>query len=287
MAKVNPYRDWLNLRSARPSTLYELLDVPVFTRDVSTIRGSGRQLKRKARRYQIGQYRETALNLLTQISRAVATLTNPLKRRIYNRRMLGLWLRITDRIFDEQAGGVCDARTAVEWLLGSANWSVPVARLLPLLIRRLLRGTGKRGALGTWPAHCEGGTSFPVAVWLYRDVVVLGQLLGHINLARRVDAVQGLQRTLKIPEALARRIVTEVSETRGGYDRARLVEQARSAPRQVMARLLKRLKRNGSRLKSQSATAGAVGKLLGLAPSAIEEISQRVRKQRSKTAGRK
>ncbi|MDK1031789.1 MAG: hypothetical protein QGD94_07275, partial [Planctomycetia bacterium] len=77
------------------------------------------------------------------------------------------------------------------------------------------------------------------------------------------------------------------SETRGGYDRARLVEQARSAPRQVMARLLKRLKRNGSRLKSQSATAGAVGKLLGLAPSAIEEISQRVRKQRSKTAGRK
>ncbi|MDP6380178.1 MAG: hypothetical protein QF662_02430, partial [Phycisphaerae bacterium] len=246
----------------------------------TTIREAGRRLKRKARRYQVGQYRKPALDLLSQISRAVSVLTNPVKRRNYNRRLLSLRLGISDRIFKEHAGGVCDANTAMEWLLGAANWGVPIARLMPLLIRRLLAGMGQQTPLPRWPTHSEGRLTFPISVWLYRDAVVLGQLVDRAHLAERVDAVQGLQKVLKIPQDLARKIVTEVAESQNAYDLMRFVGQARSKPRESMERILRRLRRHGARLGPRMKTIAALRKLLDLRPAAAEEVLEHLGKRR-------
>lgn len=81
---LDPYREWLNIRSTdRPPTHYDLLGVPRDA-DSEQVRGAAVRRTAQLRPRQLGDDAEVCARLLNEVSAAFAVLADPEKRRRYD-----------------------------------------------------------------------------------------------------------------------------------------------------------------------------------------------------------
>jgi hypothetical protein len=257
MTRAKAIEQWLGVPQPAP-THYELLRVPNLTDDRKALFEGARQAKRRLRAYQIGRYRELALDLLAEVGRAVSVLTNPEKKRAYDAQLLARWRQSLVRLFETHVQGRPPEPAVLEaWLAACRQEGVPIVRLLGWALRAL----GPR--MGTWPGHGEHDLSLPACLWIYRDVVILGQALPDGDVEKRAATVKRVQRALAIPEGLARLVAAEVSRDVAVLGGLRLVRQARHAPDQAVLRLGRRVRRLGGHIGRRSKVLLAVATLLG------------------------
>ncbi len=249
-------REWLGVEMPEPSH-YGLLGVPELETDEKAILQAGRQVKRKVRAYQIGLYRKQALGLLAEVGQAVSTLTNPEKKRAYDNTLMGRWREQTEALAREHLGQGDRTPAALEaWLTACRARGIPVARLMPYLMQRVMARTEG------WPAVGAHALPLPVAVWIYRDAAVLGQCLESGPLEKRVESVKKTQRMLGIPLGVARMVAEEVGRSVRVFSELRLVRQAKDDPERTLLRLGRRIRRYGGDLGKGKVLA-AVARILG------------------------
>jgi hypothetical protein len=250
------YREWLGLHNPGPS-YYGLLGVPELETDETAIHHAARRVKRKVRAYQIGLYRKQALELLAEIGQAVSVLTNPEKKRSYDNDLVRRWRGVIQDLYHAHCKGSSEPAAVEAWLSACEAQGVPVARLLPRLMRTLALRTQD------WPRQGEAHLPLSINLWIYRDLVVLGQCLHVGSLETRVDAVKHAQKLLAIPEGAARLMVEEVARSLHLFSQARLVRQAQRNGDEVLLRLGRRIRRFGGHVGPRSKTLVAAAILLG------------------------
>ena len=262
-------REWLGVEEPEPS-FYALLGVPELESDEKAILEAGRRVKRKVRAYQIGRYRKQALALLAEIGQAVSTLTNAEKRRAYDNRLMGRWRREAENLARQHLGQGERTPAALEaWLTACRARGIPVARLMPYLMRRVMaRASG-------WPKVGVHDLRLPVAVWIYRDVAVLGQCLEIGPLEKRIESVKKAQRMLGTPLGIARMVAEEVGRGVHIFGKLRLVRQARDAPKLTLLRLVRRIRRYGGRVGKGKVLA-AVARVLGKSKADLDRALARL-----------
>jgi hypothetical protein len=273
-------RQWLEIMRPDPS-YYTLLGVPELEPDAEAIHSAARQVKRKLRAYQIGTYRKQALDLLTEVGQAVAVLTNEEKKAAYDRELLARWkasLADLYRLYCE--GTPRDPPVLEAWLGACAARGIPVTRLIGPMLRRL--GAG----LAQWPPHGAHSVSLPVNVWLYRDVVILGQCAATGPLADRVEAVKKIQKQLAVSEGLARLVAEEVIAGQHLFARQRLVTLAKRDPAVLLVRLGRRVRRYGGHIGRQAKIIMSVAALLGVKRVAVTTALEQLAGEHGKAAER-
>jgi hypothetical protein len=73
----DPYRDWLEIETANETpNYYELLGIAAFAGDSDAVRKAYEDRYAQVRRYEVGNYGERALALMTELSDAFKCLTN-------------------------------------------------------------------------------------------------------------------------------------------------------------------------------------------------------------------
>lgn len=270
MTPADAYRQWLGVRQQRP-THYELLRIPNLTSDRQTIFEAGRGAKRKLRPYQIGRYRDLALEILADVGKAVSVLTNPEKKRAYDNELTECWMPRIEALYEEHCEGRSHDPAAMEqWLGACRSEGIPIIHLLPWALRAL------RDKTGQWPPHGEHGLSLPASLWIYRDLAILGQCLRERELQRRAQAVKAAQKALSIPEKMARLVAEEVSGDVTAFESLRLVRQARRSPDRTILRLARRIRRLGGALGRRSKVLQASAALLDRDRQKLMELLERV-----------
>jgi hypothetical protein len=270
LSREQIYREWLGISYANP-TYYGLLGVPELENDSIAILHAGRRVKRKLRAYQIGTYRQQALDLLSDIGQAVSVLTNAEKKRAYDRELFTRWRKDIEDLYRRHCEGKpCDAAVLEAWLRACATGGVPVARLLPVIIRSL----GSR--LQEWPAHGDHRVGLPVNLWLYRDAVILGQCLHIGSLERRAETVKSVQKILGVSEDLARLMAEGVTRASHLFGETWLSEQAKDSPRAFLVRMGRRIRRYGGRLGRHGTVLAMLAVLVGMNKKSLEEVFERL-----------
>ncbi len=270
MTPADAYRQWLGVDRPAP-THYELLRIPNLTADRGTIFEAGRRAKRKLRPYQIGRYRDLALQVLTDVGRAVSVLTNPDKKRAYDSGLVERWMARVEALYEQHCvGRAHDPKLLETWLGVCRNEGIPIVHCLPWAIRMMT------GRIAAWPPHGEHGLNLPGSLWIYRDVAVLGQCLREGDLERRAQTVKRVQKALNIPEGLARLVAEEVSRDVVAFNDLRLVRQARAKPDRTISRLARRIRRLGGRLGRRSKVLQAVASLLGRSRQHLMKLLERI-----------
>ncbi|MFO8012286.1 MAG: hypothetical protein R6X20_03165, partial [Phycisphaerae bacterium] len=262
-------REWLGVEMPEPSH-YGLLGVPELETDEEAILQAARRVKRKVRAYQIGLYRKQALGLLAEIGQAVSTLTNPEKKRAYDNELMGRWRKQAEALAREHLGQGERTPEALEgWLTACRGCGLPVARLMPYLMQRVMaRGEG-------WPKVGAHSLVLPVGVWIYRDAAVLGQCLEAGPLEKRIESVKKTQRMLGIPLGIARMVAEDVGRSVHVFSELRLVRQAKDNPEQTLLRLGRRIRRYGGDLGKGKVLA-AVARLLGRKKSDLDHALEHI-----------
>jgi len=251
------YREWLGLSTAAP-TYYGLLGVPELESDENAIQHAARRVKRKLRAYQIGLYRKQALEILAEVGQAVSVLTNPEKKRAYDNELLRKWRLTIEELYQTYCETEVPEPAAIEmWLSACLARGVAVTRLMPRLMR-IMESRSK-----AWAPLGEAGVPFPICLWIYRDVIILGQCGRVGTLEQRVEAVKQVQKLLGIPEGLVRLMVEEVARGLHLFSKTRLVRQAQQNPEGVLLRLARRIRRFGGHIGPRSKLLIAVAMLLG------------------------
>ncbi|HUU09644.1 MAG TPA: hypothetical protein VM431_03800 [Phycisphaerae bacterium] len=250
------YRDWLGIKNPAPS-YYGLLGLPELESDETAVLHAGRHVKRKLRAYQIGLYRKQALELLAEVGQAVSVLTNAEKKRAYDGKLMAQWRAAVEELYQTHCDGAAKEAAVLEAFLTACQLrGVPVTRLMPYFMQRLTKRAGG------WPPQGEHGVPLPISLWIYRDLVVLGQCLRVGALEKRIEAVKQIQKLLAIPEGLARLVAEEVSQAQHVFSRARIVTQAKTDAEAVLLRLGRRIRRWGGDVGKGKVLA-AVARLLG------------------------
>jgi hypothetical protein len=262
-------RDWLGVAMPEPS-YYGLLGVPELETDEKVILQSARRVKRKVRAYQIGLYRKQALGLLAEVGQAVSTLTNPEKKRAYDSSLMARWREQAEDLARQHLGQGERTPQALEaWLTACRERGMPVARLMPYLMKRVMaRSDG-------WPTVGVHHLVLPAAVWTYRDAAVLGQCLEAGPLEKRVESVKKTQRMLGIPLGVARMVAEEVGRSVHVFSELRLVRQAKDNPERTLLRLGRRIRRYGGDLGKGKVLA-AVARLLGQKKADLDHALERI-----------
>lgn len=257
LSREEIYRDWLGLNTAAPS-YYGLLGVPELESDETAIHHAARRVKRKLRAYQIGLYRKQALEVLSDVGQAVSVLTNPEKKRAYNNDLVRRWRATIEELFQTHCKGAIPEPASLEvWLSACQSRGIPVARLMPRLMRTL------QARFADWPRQGEAGLALPISIWIYRDVIVLGQCLHVGTLEKRVEAVKHVQKLLGIPPGLAALMAEEVARGLHLFAHTRIVTQAQKDADAVLLRLGRRIRRFGGRVGHRSKVLAASAMLLG------------------------
>jgi hypothetical protein len=262
-------REWLGVERPEPS-YYGLLGVPELETDEEVILQAGRRVKRKVRAYQIGLYRKQALGLLSEVGQAVSTLTNPEKKRAYDNELMGRWREQAEALAQEHLGQGERTPDALEaWLTACRERGLPVARLIPYLMKRVM------ARAGGWPKVGVHALVLPAAVWTYRDAAVLGQCLEAGPLEKRVESVKKTQRMLGIPLGIARMVAEDVGRSVHVFSELRLVRQAKDNPEQTLLRLGRRIRRYDGDLGKGKVLA-AVARLLGKKKTDLDHALERI-----------
>ncbi len=262
-------REALGIATAEPS-YYGLLGLPELETDEKAVLQAGRRVKRKVRAYQLGLYRKQALGLLAEIGQAVSTLTNPEKKRVYDNARVARWRREAEDLAREHFGqGERTAEVMAAWLTACRDRGIPVARLMPCLMRGVMSRTEG------WPAVGLHQLPLPVAVWTYRDVVALGQALEAGALQKRVESVKKAQRMLGVPQGTALLVAEEVGRSVHLFGELRFVRQARDAPGLTLLRLGRRIRRYGGDVGKGKVLA-AVARVLGKTKDDLDEALARM-----------
>jgi len=264
MPREEMLREWLGVEVPELS-YYGLLGVPELESDEKAILEAGRRVKRKVRAYQIGLYRKQALGLLAEIGQAVSTLTNPEKKRACDNALMARWRQEGEDLAREHLGQGERTPEALEaWLTACRDRGIPVARLMPYLMQRVMaRASG-------WPKVGVHHIVLPVAVWTYRDAAVLGQCLAIGPLEKRAESVKKTQRMLGIPLGIARMVAEEVARSVHAFKALRLVRQAKDNPEMTLLRLGRRIRRYDGHLGKGKVLA-AVARLLGKKKTDLDE----------------
>ena len=258
MPREEVYRDWLGLKTPNPS-YYGLLGLPELETDQTVILHAGRRVKRKLRAYQIGPYRKQALEMLGEVGQCISVLTNAERKRDYDLELLNRWRGVIDELYQAHCAGLIhDVGVLETWLKACVGRGMPVARLLPWIVRRL----GRR--LKDWPPHGAHKVGLPINMWIYRDAVVLGQCLSVGTLGRRVEAVKNVQKALGISEGLARLVAEEVTGSVHLFAHGRFVSQAKRDPELFLVRLGRRVRRYGGHLGRHGRALTAMAMILGM-----------------------
>lgn len=257
-------RDWLGIDNPEPS-YYGLLGVPELESDEKAILQAGRTVKRKVRAYQIGIYRKQALGLLAEIGQAVSTLTNPEKRIAYDNSLMGRWRTQAEELARQHVGTGERTPAALEaWLTACRERGIPVTRLMPYLMRRLMaRASG-------WPKVGVHQLPLPIALWTYRDVGALGQTLQVGPFEKRVESVKKAQKLLGIPQGIALLVAAEIAGALRLFSEVRFVRQARDAPSMTLLRLGRRIQRYEGDVAKGKVLA-AVARILGKTKQDLDE----------------
>jgi len=262
-------REVLGIETPEPS-YYGLLGLPELETDEKAVLQAGRRVKRKVRAYQLGLYRKQALGLLAEIGQAVSTLTNPGKRRVYDNALVGRWRKEAEALIREHFGqGERTAEAMAAWLTGCRDRGIPVARLMPYLMRRVM------SQAEGWPAVGLHQLPMPVALWTYRDVVALGQALEVGSLQKRVESVKKAQRMLGIPQGAALLVAEEIGRSVHLFGELRFVRQARDAPGLTLLRLGRRIRRYGGEV-GEGKVLAAVARVLGKTKKDLDQALARM-----------
>ncbi len=263
-------RQWLGVQAPAP-TKYDLLGLPTLTADRNAIFEAGRQAKRKLRAYQIGRYKPLALKLLAEVGTAVSTLTNEAKKREYDNRLMVRFRENLERVYNETVRGQPHEPGVLEaFLTVCRDEGLPVVYLLPWVLRHV------RSRSGSWPPVAEHGLALPGALWVYHDIVVLGQCLKTAELEARVRRVQRAQKSLGIPPGLALLVADEVGRNLARFESLRLVKQAREDPRRTILRVARRVERLGGHIDRRSKTVETLGRLLGRGRSDVHRYLEEI-----------
>jgi hypothetical protein len=270
LSREEIYRDWLGLNHASPS-YYGLLGVPELESDETAIHHAARRVKRKLRAYQIGLYRKQALEILTDVGQAVSVLTNPEKKRAYDNEMVRRWRATIEELFQTHCKGAIPEPAALEvWLSACQSRGIPVTRLMPRLMRTL------HSRFAAWAPQGEAGLALPINLWLYRDMIVLGQCLHVGTLEHRVEAVKHVQKLVGIPPGLAGLMAEEVARSLHLFSKTRLVTQADKDADGMLRRLGRRIRRFGGRVGHRSKVLAAAAMLLGKHKRDMEAALERL-----------
>jgi len=262
-------RDWLGVETPDPS-YYGLLGVAELETGEDAILQAARRVKRKVRAYQIGLYRKQALGLLAEVGQAVSTLTNPEKKRAYDTTLMAKWREQTETLAREHLGqGDRTPEVLEAWLTACRARGLPVARLMPYLMQRLMVRSGG------WPKVGAHHLVLPAAVWIYRDVAVLGQCLEAGPFEKRVESVKKAQRMLGIPLGIARMVAEDVGRSVHVFSELRLVRQAKDDPERTLLRLGRRIRRYGGDLGKGKVLA-AVTRVLGKSKADLDAATERI-----------
>jgi len=264
------YREWLGLSTGAP-THYGLLGVPELESDEGAIHHAARRVKRKLRAYQIGLYRKQALEILAEVGQAVSVLTNPEKKRAYDNDLLRGWRKVIEALYQTHCQTAVPEPAAIElWLSACLARGVAVTRLMPRLMRIL------ESRSEDWPPQGEAALPLPISLWIYRDVIILGQCLHVGTLEQRAEAVKQVQKLLAVPEGLARLMVEEVARGLHLFSRTRIVRQAQRRPEEVLLRLARRVRRFGGHVGPRSKVLVAAAMLLGQHKRDLERVLEKV-----------
>ena len=276
LSRETMLRDWLGLKCADP-TYYGLLGLPELEGDAGAVHHAGRRVKRKLRAYQIGTYRKQALDLLAEVAQAVSVLANPEKKRAYDRELFERWRAAIEELSRSHLDGKPrDAATLEAFFAACGHRCVPTTRMLGVVVRSI----GRR--LNEWPPHGTHRLRLPVALWIYRDAVILGQCLPIGSLERRVEAVKGVQKVLGISEGLARLVAEDVARGHHLFCALRVVAQARRDPVGLLVRMGQRVRRYGGHLGRHGTVVIAVATLLDARKEDLREAVVRL----SESAGK-
>jgi hypothetical protein len=257
LPRIALYREWLDIKVTAPS-YYTLLGLPELEDNEEAVQQAGRNVKRKVRAYQIGLYKAEALDMLQEVGQAVAVLTNPEKKRAYDRELVSRWRAAVDELYQTHCEDAGHEPSVLEaWMAACQMRGVPVARLIPRLVEFL----GPR--LESWPPVGELELPLPAAAWIYRDVVVLGQCLSTGSLDKRVEAVKHIQKLLGVPEGVARPIIEEVARGPQMFAPMRFVKRALIDPDAILVRIGRRIRRLGGTVGTRGKVLAALAMLLG------------------------
>ena len=264
------YREWLGLNNPAP-TCYGLLGVPELESDENAIQYAARRVKRKLRAYQIGLYRKQALEILAEVGQAVSVLTNAEKKRAYDNDLVRRWRAAIEELYQTHCKTPMPEPAAVElWLSACLARGISVTRLMP----RLMRALESRSE--DWARQGEVQVSFPISLWLYRDVIILGQCLHVGTLEQRSEAVKQVQKLLGVPEGLVRLMVEEVARGLHLFTGTRIVRQAQRKPDEVLLRLARRIRRFGGHVGPRCKVLAAAATLVGKHKRDLEHVLQRM-----------
>lgn len=270
--QVDPYADWLGLSTReRPPSAYALLGMPELEHHPKAIGEASRQAKRTVRAYQVGPYRQQALDLLREIGQAVETLTNPEKKAAYDARRHRQLLELAQVAFPQAELERPLDEIFAEWLTRCEQSGYPVARLLPELMQWCLGRSFK------WPARGRHEVPLPLGLWIYFEAAVVGQCVARSPLEQRVRAVKRAQGAFGITPELSRIIIVDVARRPESFAETPLVRTASERPRELMQEWINRLAGCGVVLEESSATYAALAFLLGLADEQGRPIDEPVR----------
>lgn len=270
MPREEIYREWLGITNPAPS-YYGLLGVPELETDATAVLHAGRHVKRKLRAYQIGLYRKQALELLAEVGQAVSVLTNPEKKKAYDRELMARWRGVVDELYRAHfQGDPRDPAVVEAWLSACAVRGVPVTRLIPPLMRML------RSRVRTWPPTGEHRLGLPLNLWLYRDAVALGQCLHIGALETRAEAVKRVQKLLGISEGLARLVAEEIGRGLHLFSKDRIVVQAKEDPDGMLRRLARRIRRHGGEFGKDGKVLPAVADLVGKRKEDLDRLLEHI-----------
>jgi len=167
---VDPYRDWLGVTTLeRPPSPYQLLRLAELETSQRAIADAARRVKRTVRAYQIGQYRQMALALMTEIGQATDVLSNKDKKVAYDRRRLTALLTLAEENFPQADLNRPLDEVFAEWLARCEQAAMPVTRLLPELMQWCLHRSF------AWPARGSVEAPLPVGLWIYAEAAIVGQ----------------------------------------------------------------------------------------------------------------
>ena len=268
--RIAAYRDWLGVTNPTP-TYYEVLGLAVLESEPEAIFEAGREAKRKLRSYQVGRYKRQALELLAEVGQAVSVLTNPEKKRGYDNQLLKGWLASADELFQQHGVGHTGEAAALEaWIAACRTRGVPVARLMPWIVRHT------RKIAVPWPRQGSIGVDLITSLWIYRDVVVLGQCIESTDLSRRVIAVKRVQQYVGVPSAIALVVAEDVARARRRFETLALVKEAKKSPDLTLLRLARRIHRLGGHASHRSKVLLAVTAVLGRKREDLEKVLEHI-----------